>query len=68
VECDRRYATNIKCLMQFAKKNKLVSEMWGKHAHVSEVVNKDSTPSMGMPGCLNLPQTMPWKVRFLLWK
>ncbi len=45
VECDRRYATNIKRLMQFAKVNKLVSEMWGKHAHVSKVVDKNSTPS-----------------------
>jgi hypothetical protein len=45
VECDRRYATDIKRLMQFAKENKLVSEMWGKHAHVSKVVDKDLTPS-----------------------
>jgi hypothetical protein len=45
VECDRRYAADIKRLMQFAKENKLVSEMWGKHAHVNEVINKDLTPS-----------------------
>jgi hypothetical protein len=45
VECDRRDATNIKRLMQFTKENKLVSEMWGKHAHISEVVDKDWTPS-----------------------
>ncbi len=45
VECDRRYTTDIKHLMQFAKENKLVTKMWGKHAHVSEVVDKDSTPS-----------------------
>jgi hypothetical protein len=45
VECDRRYATDIKRLMQFAKENKLVSKMWGKHAHVSKIVDKDLTPS-----------------------
>jgi hypothetical protein len=45
VECDRRYATKIKHLAQFAKESNLVSEMWGKHAHVSEFVNKDLTPS-----------------------
>jgi hypothetical protein len=45
VECDRCYATDIKRLMQFAKDSKLVMDMWGKHAHVSKVVDKDSTPS-----------------------
>jgi hypothetical protein len=45
VECDRRYAIKIKHLAQFAKESNLVSEMWGKHAHVSKVVDKDSTPS-----------------------
>ncbi len=45
VECNRRYAMDIKRLMQFAKDNKLVAEMWGKHAQVSEVVDKDLTPS-----------------------
>jgi hypothetical protein len=28
-----------------AKKNNLVEKMWGKHAHISKVVNKESTPS-----------------------
>ena len=28
-----------------AKENDLVTKMWGKHAHVSEVVDKESTPS-----------------------
>ncbi len=45
VECDRCFTTNIKRLAQFAKDYKLVSEMWGKHTHVSKVVDKDLTPS-----------------------
>jgi hypothetical protein len=45
VECDHRFTTNIKHLAQFAKDYKLISKMWGKHAHASKVVDKDSTPS-----------------------
>ncbi len=45
VECDKRFSADIKCLAQIAKDYKLVSEMWGKHTHISEVVDKDSTPS-----------------------
>jgi hypothetical protein len=45
VECDRCFATNIKQLAQLAKDSNYVSEMWGKHAHISEVVDNDSTPS-----------------------
>jgi hypothetical protein len=45
VECDQRFATDINHLAQLARDYKLVSEMWGKHTHVSEVVDKDSTPS-----------------------
>ena len=45
VECDRRHAQDIKRLTQLAKDNNLVTNMWGKHAHVSEVVDTDSTPS-----------------------
>jgi hypothetical protein len=45
VECDRGYATEIKRLAQFPKESNLVSEIWGKHAHVSKVVDKDLTPS-----------------------
>lgn len=45
VECDSRYSTEIKRLTQFAKDAGLVERMWGKHAHISEVVDKDSTPS-----------------------
>ncbi len=45
VECGCRCPNNIKNLAQFAKDSKLVSEMWGKHAHGSKVVDKDSTPN-----------------------
>ncbi len=45
VECDHYFATKIKHLPHFAKESNLVSEMWAKHAHVSKVVSKDSTPS-----------------------
>jgi hypothetical protein len=45
LECDRRFAANIKKLTQLAKESDLVTKMWGKHAHISEVVDKDSTPS-----------------------
>jgi hypothetical protein len=43
VECDRRYATNIKRLTQLVKGSNLVTKMQGKHA-ISKVVDKDSTP------------------------
>jgi hypothetical protein len=45
VECDRKFATNIKQLAQVAKEANFLSKMWGKHAHVTKVVNKLSTPS-----------------------
>ncbi len=45
VECDCRFAANIKKLTQLAKEANLATKMWGKHAHISEVVNKDSIPS-----------------------
>jgi hypothetical protein len=45
VECDRRFAADIKKLTQLAKEADLVTKMWGKHAHICEVVDKDSTPS-----------------------
>jgi hypothetical protein len=45
VECNRRYATDIKRLAQVAKEANMVTKMWGKHAHVSEVIDKNSTPS-----------------------
>ncbi len=45
VECDSCYSVEIKRLTQLAKESNIVKEMWGKHAHVSEVVDKDSTPS-----------------------
>jgi hypothetical protein len=45
LECNQRYAADIKKLTQMAKENDLVTKMWGKHAHISEVVDKESTPS-----------------------
>jgi hypothetical protein len=45
VICKRRHAKDIKRVAQLAKDNKLVFEMWGKHTHVSKVVDQDSTPS-----------------------
>jgi hypothetical protein len=46
VECDHRFAANIKWLAQVvAKEANMVTKMWGKHAHVSKVVDKNSTPS-----------------------
>jgi hypothetical protein len=45
VECDSRYSSELKRLTQLAKDTNLVKNMWGKHAHLSEVVDKDSTPS-----------------------
>jgi hypothetical protein len=45
MECDQKHATDIKRLAQLAKENQLVTEMWGKHAHISEVVDQDSTLS-----------------------
>jgi hypothetical protein len=45
VECNSRYSVEIKRLTQFAKEHNLVKDMWRKHAHISKVVDKDSTPS-----------------------
>jgi hypothetical protein len=45
LECDHRFTVDIKKLNQFAKESNLVTKMWGKHAHISEVVDKDSTSS-----------------------
>ncbi len=45
IECDRRYAADIKRLAQVAKEANMVTKMWGKHAHVSKVIDKNSTPS-----------------------
>jgi hypothetical protein len=45
LECDYRFAADIKKLNQLAKESDLVTKMWGKHAHISEVVDKVSTPS-----------------------
>jgi hypothetical protein len=45
IECDRLYAANIKQRTQVAKETNMDTKMWGKHAHVSKVVDKNSTPS-----------------------
>ena len=45
VECNRHAAGELKCLFQLAKDANFVCEMWGKHAHISEVVDTNSTPS-----------------------
>jgi hypothetical protein len=45
LECNRWFAADIKKLTQLVKESNLVTKMWGKHAHISEVVDKDSTPS-----------------------
>ncbi len=45
MECDRKFATNIKQLAQVAKEENFISKMWGKHAHVTKVADKSSSPS-----------------------
>ena len=45
VECDQKFASDIKRLAQVAKEANFVTKMWGKHAHITEVVDKSSTPS-----------------------
>ncbi len=45
MECNRKHPKDIKRLAQLAKESQLVTEMWGKHTHISEVVDQDSTPS-----------------------
>jgi hypothetical protein len=44
LECDRRCAADIEKLTQMAKENDLMTKMWGKHAHVSEVVDRNLRP------------------------
>ncbi len=45
IECNKKYANDIKRLTHYAKECGLVEEFWGRHAHISEVVDKDSSPS-----------------------
>jgi len=40
-----RYLAEIKHLAQIAKETNTVKSMWGKHAHISKVMHKDSSPS-----------------------
>jgi hypothetical protein len=45
VKCDKKFASNIKRLMHYAKECGLVEEFWGRHTHISKVVEKGSSPS-----------------------
>ncbi len=45
VECDSRFAKDIQQLVHCAKEMGLVAKFWGRHAHVSEVVDKLSSLS-----------------------
>jgi hypothetical protein len=40
MECNCKFATDIKRLAQVAKEANFVSKTWGKHAHITEVVNE----------------------------
>jgi hypothetical protein len=39
VECDHCFVVEIKQLTQLKKESNLVTKTWGKHAHISKVVN-----------------------------
>jgi hypothetical protein len=43
VECDKRYSADMKRLVQFSKEQGLVKRYWGCHAHISEILTKDSS-------------------------
>jgi hypothetical protein len=45
VECDKRFSEAIKRLTQLAKELHIVTDYWGKHAHLSEVADSSSSPS-----------------------
>ena len=45
VECDSCYLAEIKRPAQIAKEANIFKIMWGKHGHISEVIDKDSSPS-----------------------
>ncbi len=45
MDCNHCFATDIKRLTQVAKEVNFVTKMWDKHAHVSKLVDKSSTPS-----------------------
>jgi hypothetical protein len=45
VECDKRFSEAIKRLTQLAKEFHIVTDYWGKHAHLSEVADSSSSPS-----------------------
>ena len=45
VECNKRFSVAIKRLTQLAKEFHIVTDYWGRHAHVSKVADSESTPS-----------------------
>ncbi len=45
VECNKKFASDVKRLVQYAKECGIVEELWGHHAHISKVVDKGSSPS-----------------------
>ena len=45
VECNKWASTDLRRLIQYAKEFKMVRKMWGRHAHVSETVDKASSQS-----------------------
>jgi hypothetical protein len=45
VECDKRFLLGVRRLTQLAKDFNIVTKTWGKHPHMTEVVDKDSTPT-----------------------
>jgi hypothetical protein len=45
IECDKKDASVIEKLAQYAKESLIFQQFWGRHAHISEVVDKSSTPS-----------------------
>ncbi len=43
VECDKHFSSDMKRLTQFTKEYGLVKRYWGRHAHISEILSKDSS-------------------------
>jgi hypothetical protein len=42
VKCDKRFSAEMRQLTQFAKEYSLVKRYWGRHAHISKILSKDS--------------------------
>ncbi len=45
VKCNKKFSAAIKRLTQLAKEFHIVTDYWGRHAHVSKVADSESTPS-----------------------